>query len=81
MDDPFDRQHPPRKVRPHLEHREQEAFLNWLRHDTKRAAARQMYVTESTISTHMQRIRRKYAEVGRPAPTKAACSPEPFRTD
>ncbi|WP_254849104.1 LuxR family transcriptional regulator [Mycobacterium sp. GA-1841] len=35
-------------------------------------AAAQMYVTEHTLSTHIERIRRKYDAVGRAAPTKAA---------
>ncbi|OMC39080.1 hypothetical protein A5740_03065 [Mycobacterium sp. GA-1841] len=58
--------------RPRLSNREQEALLNWLRHDSKRVAAAQMYVTEHTLSTHIERIRRKYDAVGRAAPTKAA---------
>lgn len=46
--------------------------MNWLRHDSKKAAAREMYVTESTLSKHIERVRRKYDALGRPAPTKAA---------
>ena len=61
-----------RPIRPKLGEREQEAVLNWLRYDTKKAAAQQMYVTEHTLSTHIERVRRKYEAVGRPAPTKAA---------
>lgn len=31
-----------------------------------------MFVTESTLSKHIERVRRKYDALGRPAPTKAA---------
>lgn len=58
--------------RPQLGDRERQALLNWLRHDSKKAAAREMYVTESTLSKHIERVRRKYDALGRPAPTKAA---------
>lgn len=61
-----------RLERPQLGDREREAILNWLRHDSKKAAAREMYVTESTLSKHIERVRRKYDALGRPAPTKAA---------
>lgn len=61
-----------RRPRPRLGVRESAALLAWLRHDSKRAAAAEIYVTESTISTHIKRIRGKYAAVGRPATTKAA---------
>lgn len=30
-----------------------------------------MFVTESTLSKHIERVRRKYDDLGRPAPTKA----------
>ncbi|CCW15595.1 putative two-component system response regulator [Rhodococcus aetherivorans] len=59
-------------LRPELSSREVEVLLEWLRSDSKGVVARRLYVTESTVSTHLMRIRRKYAGVGRPAPTKAA---------
>lgn len=62
------RSHP----RPQLGERELVALLAWLRHDSKREAAAEIYVTESTVSTHIERIRAKYAALGRPANTKAA---------
>lgn len=31
-----------------------------------------MYITERTLSTHIERIRAKYDALGRPAQTKAA---------
>lgn len=60
------------RPRPQLGDRELDALLSWLRHDSKRAAAAEIYVSESTVSTHIERIRRKYAALGRPANTKAA---------
>lgn len=45
---------------------------HWLKHESKSATGQTLYITASTVRTHLQRIRRKYAEVGRPAPTKAA---------
>lgn len=61
-----------RRPRPQLGDRELDALLAWLRSDSKRAAAAEIYVTESTVSTHIERIRGKYAALGRPAHTKAA---------
>ncbi len=58
--------------RPSLSSREIEVLLEWLRSDSKSAVATRLYVTESTVSTHLMRIRRKYDDVGRPASTKAA---------
>lgn len=58
--------------RPSLSSREIEVLLEWLRSDSKSAVATRLYVTESTVSTHLTRIRRKYDDVGRPASTKAA---------
>lgn len=57
---------------PALSRREQQVLLTWLRHDTKDDAARELYITVNTLRTHIQRIRDKYAAVGRRAPTKAA---------
>lgn len=61
-----------RRRAPTLGERELDALLAWLRHDSKRAAAAEIYVSESTVSTHIERIRGKYAALGRPANTKAA---------
>lgn len=60
-----------RVPRPQLSKREVEVLLAWLRTESKREAAQQLYITAATVSTHIARIRDKYAEVGRPAPTKA----------
>lgn len=34
--------------------------------------ARQLHIAPTTVRTHLQRIRAKYAALGRPATTKAA---------
>lgn len=61
---------PPR--RPVLSSREIEVLLAWLRRDSKNAVAAELYLSLGTVNTHLTRIRTKYSEVGRPAPTKAA---------
>ncbi|MFZ2512398.1 MAG: helix-turn-helix transcriptional regulator [Gordonia sp. (in: high G+C Gram-positive bacteria)] len=61
----------PRTVRPALSPREVEVLLAWLAADSKEEAAARLFISVSTVSTHVSRIRSKYAGVGRPAPTKA----------
>lgn len=56
---------------PDLTERECEVLIEWLRTDSKSAAGQRLFITRATVSTHIGRIRRKYADVGRPAPTKA----------
>ncbi|MFZ2527740.1 MAG: LuxR C-terminal-related transcriptional regulator [Rhodococcus sp. (in: high G+C Gram-positive bacteria)] len=58
--------------RPLLSAREVEVLLTWLAADSKSQAARELFVSPSTLNTHITRIRLKYASVGRSAPTKAA---------
>ncbi|WP_019931255.1 helix-turn-helix transcriptional regulator [Nocardia sp. BMG111209] len=58
--------------RPCLSQREREVLVAWIFSDSKAEACRDLYVTLGTINTHLTRIRRKYADVGRPATTKAA---------
>ncbi|GAB19839.1 putative LuxR family transcriptional regulator [Gordonia effusa NBRC 100432] len=57
--------------RPALSAREIEVLLAWLVTESKRDAAKALFISSATVSTHVSRIRDKYAEVGRPAPTKA----------
>lgn len=47
-------------------------LIHWLKQESKSTTGKALYITTSTVRTHLQRIRRKYADVGRPAPTKAA---------
>ncbi len=57
--------------RPALSGREIEVMLAWLAADSKEEAATRLFISASTVSTHVSRIRAKYAAAGRPAPTKA----------
>ncbi|MDR3661533.1 MAG: LuxR C-terminal-related transcriptional regulator [Mycobacterium sp.] len=58
--------------RPALAPREQQVLVAWFRTDSKELVAQQLFLAPSTVRTHLQRIRAKYAAVGRPAGTKAA---------
>ncbi|KUI20168.1 LuxR family transcriptional regulator [Mycobacterium sp. GA-1285] len=58
--------------RPQLTHREQQVLIAWFQTENKNAVAERLYIEPSTVATHLQRVRAKYAAVGRPAPTKAA---------
>lgn len=58
--------------RPHLSQREREVLLAWFQTESKALVAQQLYITPGTVNTHLERIRAKYAAVGRSAPTKAA---------
>ncbi len=61
-----------RKVRPRLSQREQQVLIAWFQTENKHSVAEKLYIEPSTVATHLQRVRAKYAAVGRPAPTKAA---------
>ncbi|GAA14144.1 LuxR C-terminal-related transcriptional regulator [Gordonia alkanivorans] len=56
--------------RPSLSDREVEVLLAWLAAESKEEAAARLFISASTVSTHLARIRAKYTAVGRPAPTK-----------
>lgn len=58
--------------RPRLAPKEIEALLAWFSSSSKERAGRMMNVTAKTVDTYIQRVRVKYAAVGRPAPTKSA---------
>ena len=57
---------------PRLSDRELEVLRAWVLTDSKQAAGSRLFITSSTVNTHITRIRNKYAEAGRPATTKAA---------
>ncbi|MGV9713837.1 LuxR C-terminal-related transcriptional regulator [Gordonia sp. NPDC003424] len=57
--------------RPSLSAREIEVLLAWLAAESKDDAAAMLFISASTVSTHLARIRAKYSAVGRDAPTKA----------
>ena len=52
--------------------REKEVLLAWIVCDNKDDVARRLGISATTVRTHLQRIRDKYAAAGRPASTKAA---------
>lgn len=58
--------------RPVLAPREREVLIAWFRTESKELVAQQLFLAPSTVRTHLQRIRTKYAAAGRPASTKAA---------
>lgn len=55
-----------------LSDREREVLMAWLRTDSKDEVARALHIAPATVRTHLQRIRVKYAQTGRPAHTKSA---------
>ena len=60
------------RPRPDLAPREREVLLAWILNDNKDDVASLLQISATTVRTHLQRIRDKYAAAGRPAPTKAA---------
>jgi DNA-binding NarL/FixJ family response regulator len=61
-----------RADRPVLSEREREVLLAWFESDSKNLVAARFGLSAKTIDTYIARVRIKYAEVGRPASTKAA---------
>ncbi len=57
---------------PHLSDREREVLTLWFQCESKQLVADRMRITPRTVGTYLDRIRVKYTNVGRPAPTKAA---------
>ncbi len=60
------------RPRPELAPREREVLVAWILNDNKDEVANLLQISATTVRTHLQRIRDKYAAAGRPAPTKAA---------
>jgi DNA-binding NarL/FixJ family response regulator len=58
--------------RPSLPAREQEVLIAWFQAESKDLVAEKLHIAPTTVRTHLQRVRAKYAAVGRPATTKAA---------
>jgi len=58
--------------RPNLSEREKQVLIAWFRTENKELVAKRLFIEPSTVRTHLQRVRAKYAAIGRPAPTKAA---------
>lgn len=55
-----------------LSEREKEVLVAWFQTESKELVGRRLYISPTTVRTHLQRVRAKYANVGRPAPTKSA---------
>jgi DNA-binding CsgD family transcriptional regulator len=47
-------------------------LTQWFQCESKQLVADRMRITTRTVDTYLDRVRVKYANVGRPAPTKAA---------
>lgn len=62
----------PARRRPNLSAREVEVLVAWLHAESKREAAGSLFISVSTVSTHIARIRAKYEAQGRVANTKSA---------
>lgn len=58
--------------RTNLSEREKEVLITWFQTESKELVGSRLYIAPTTVRTHLQRARAKYAAVGRPAPTKAA---------
>ncbi|MFI5983483.1 response regulator [Streptomyces sp. NPDC051555] len=58
--------------RPDLSEKQVEVLLAWCGGLSKPAVARKLHITPSTVATHIERARRRYDEVGRPAPNKVS---------
>src|ERR1700752_2586034 len=58
--------------RPRLTSREHEILVAWFQTESKELVAERLYISPSTVRPYLQRVRIRYAPVGRPAPTKAA---------
>ncbi|MBW4718535.1 response regulator transcription factor [Saccharothrix obliqua] len=59
-------------ARPALSAREAEVLVEWFQSESKDFVARRLGISVSTVNSHLERIRIKYAMIGREAPTKAA---------
>lgn len=55
-----------------LSQREKEVLIAWFQTESKELVGQRLYIAPTTVRTHLQRARAKYASVGRPAPTKSA---------
>ncbi|MFD4635788.1 response regulator [Lentzea sp. NPDC058436] len=60
------------ETRPALSPRETEVLVEWFQSESKEFVAQRLNITLSTVNSHLERIRVKYAAIGRQAPTKAA---------
>jgi len=61
-----------RSDRPALAPRETDVLLEWFRCESKDMVAQRLGLSARTVASYIDRVRIKYANTGRPAPTKAA---------
>lgn len=61
-----------RPHRPRLSPRESQVLLEWFHCESKDMVARRLHLTVHRVNSCLERVRIKYANVGREAPTKAA---------
>lgn len=61
-----------RDDRPSLSSREIEVLVEWFQSESKEFVATRLGISTSTVNSHLERIRVKYARTGRDAPTKAS---------
>jgi DNA-binding NarL/FixJ family response regulator len=61
-----------RPHRPRLSPRESQVLLEWFHCESKEMVARKLNLTVRRVNACLERVRIKYANVGREAPTKAA---------
>ena len=54
-----------------LSEREVEVLTHWFQYESKQLVADHMRITVRTVTTYLDRVRLEYANVGRPAITKA----------
>jgi len=57
--------------RPALAPREVEVLLEWFQSESKAMVGQSLGISVRTVNTYLDRVRIKYANAGRPAPTKA----------
>ena len=57
---------------PRLTPREVDVLVNWFASESKEMVARKLNLSVSSVNTYINRVRIKYANAGREAPTKAA---------
>lgn len=55
-----------------LSEREKEVLVAWFQTESKELVGKRLFIAPTTVRTHLQRARVKYAAAGRPARTKSA---------
>ncbi len=66
--------------RANLAPREKEVLIAWFRTESKDIVAGQLQIAPTTVRTHLQRVRAKYAAVGDPPQQRPRWWPAQFRT-